>query len=111
MQKLQIMSQKLENSLRTFSNGVSEFIKSVKEIDTPPKTRYEILVLNRQSRNCRRQSFFQMKDAMSSVHPEYLFDTENEYFLINTCTPEQKCIKLNKLDTHGKNERSIHATA
>ncbi len=111
MQKLQIMSQKLENSLRTFKDSVSKFINSIKEIDTPPKTRYEILVLNRQSRNCKRQSFFQMKDAMSSVHPEYLYDTDNEYFLVNTCTPEHKCIKLNKLDTHGKNERSLHASA
>ena len=111
MQKLQIMSQKLENSLRTFKDSVSQFINSIKEIDTPPKTRYEILVLNRQTRNCKRQSFFQMKDAMSSVHPEYLYDTDNEYFLVNTCTPEHKCIKLNKLDTHGKNERSLHASA
>lgn len=111
MQKLQIMSLKLENSLRTFKDSVSQFINSIKEIDTPPKTRYEILVLNRQSRNCKRQSFFQMKDAMSSVHPEYLYDTDNEYFLVNTCTPEHKCIKLNKLDTHGKNERSLHASA
>ena len=111
MQKLQIMSLKLENSLRTFKDSVSQFINSIKEIDTPPKTRYEILVLNRQTRNCKRQSFFQMKDAMSSVHPEYLYDTDNEYFLVNTCTPEHKCIKLNKLDTHGKNERSLHASA
>jgi hypothetical protein len=105
------MSQKLENSLRTFKDSVSQFINSIKEIDTPPKTRYEILVLNRQTRNCKRQSFFQMKDAMSSVHPEYLYDTDNEYFLVNTCTPEHKCIKLNKLDTHGKNERSLHTSA
>ena len=109
MQKLQIMSQKLGNSLKTFKEGVSEFIKSVKEIDTPPQTRYEILVLNRQTRHCKRQSFFEMKDAMSFAHPHYLFDTENEYFLVNTCTPEHKCIKLNKLDTNGKNERSFHA--
>lgn len=111
MQKLQIMSLRLENSLRTFKEGVSEFIKSIKEIDNPPQTRYEILVLNKHSRNCKRERFFEMKEAMSSVHPQYLFDTENEYFLINTCTPEQKCIKLNKLDTHGKNERSLYAQA
>ncbi len=111
MQKLQIMSQKLENSLRTFKEGVSEFIKSIKEVDNPPQTRYEILVLNRQTRNCKRESFFEMKEAMSSVHPQYLFDTENEYFLVNTCTPEHKCIKLNKINTHGKNEGSIHAQA
>lgn len=111
MQKLQTMLPKLENSLKSFRDGISEFIKSIKEIDTPPQTRFEILVLNRKTRNCKRESFFEMKDAMSSVHPQYLFDTENEYFLLNTCTPEHKCIKLNKLDTHGKNERSIHAQA
>lgn len=111
MQKLQIMSLKLENSLKTFKDGVSNFIKSIKELDNPPETRYEILVLNKQSRNCKRQAFFQMKEALSSVYPQYLYDVDNEYFLINTCTPEQKCIKLNKLDTNGKNERSLYASA
>lgn len=111
MQKLQIMSQKLENSLRTFRDSVSEFIKSIKEIDEPPVPRFEILVLNRNSRNCVRKQFFEMREAMSSVTPAYLVDTENEYFLVNTSFPEHKIIKLNKLDTNGKNERSIHAQA
>ena len=111
MQKLQTMLPKLENSLKSFRDGISEFIKSIKEIDQPPVPNFEILVLNRNSRNCIRKQYYEMREAMSSVTPAYLIDTENEYFLVNTSSPEHKIIKLNKLETNGKNERSIHAQA
>ena len=95
MQKLQIMSQRLENSLKTFKEGVSGFIKSIKELDNPPVHQYEILVLNRKTRNASREKFFLMKDAMSYVTPQYLYDTENEYYLLDIAKEEHKCIQLN----------------
>lgn len=111
MQNLQSMSQKLENSLKTFKEGVSGFIKSIREMDNPPTYQYEILVLNRKSRNASREKFFLMKDAMNYVTPQYLYDTENEYYLLNIEKEEHKCIQLNKIRNHGQNERSIHAKA
>jgi hypothetical protein len=105
------MSQKLENSLKTFKDGVSEFIKSLRELDNPPVPSYEILILNRKTRNTSRERFFQMKDAMSYVTPHYLYDTENEYYLVDVAKEKHKCIQLNKLRTHGQNERSVHAQA
>jgi len=111
MQKLQIMSQKLENSLKTFKDSVSEFIKSLKELDTPPVPSYEILTLNKKTRNTSRAKFFRMKDAMSYVTPHYLYDIENEYYLVDIGKKEHRCIQLNKIRTNGQNERSIHAEA
>lgn len=111
MQKLQSMSQKLENSLKTFKENVSGFIKSMKELDNPPVPSYEILILNRKSRNISRQKFFLMRDAMSYVTPEYLYDTENEYYLVDIAKDKHKCIQLNKILNHGKNERSVYAKA
>ena len=111
MQKLQIMSQKLENSLKTFKDTVSGFIKCMKELDNPPTYQYEILVLNRKTRISSREKFFKMKDAMSYVTPQYLYDTENEYYLFDIAKEHHKCIQLNKIRKHGQNERSIHAKA
>jgi hypothetical protein len=111
MQKLQSMSQKLENSLKTFKDTVSEFIKSIREIGNPPIASYEILVLNRKTRISSREKFFKMKDAMSYVTPQYLYDTENEYYLLDIGKEQHKCIQLNKISKHGQNERNIHAKA
>lgn len=101
MQKLQIMSSKLENSLKTFRDGVSVFIKSLRELDNPPVPSYEILILNRKSRNATRQKFFRMKDAMSYVTPQYLYDTENEYYLLDIAKEDHRCVQLNKIRNHG----------
>lgn len=101
MQKPQSMSQKLENSLKTFKDTVSEFIKSIREIDNPPIPSYEILTLNKKTRNTSRAKFFRMKDAMSYVTPHYLYDIENEYYLVDIGKEQHKCIQLNKIRTHG----------
>jgi hypothetical protein len=52
-----------------------------------------------------------MRDAMNFASPEYLYDVENEYFLMDLQNPNHGMIKLNKLQANGKNERSVHAEA
>jgi hypothetical protein len=80
-------------------------------MDKVPMPKYKVLVMNRISREFKTNEFFSMKEAMSAVSPQYLYDTENEYFLMDLQNPKHGMIKLNKLETHGKNERSIHAQA
>ena len=95
-------------------NSKEEFdriIQKVKAIDEVPMPKYKILVMNRKSREFNSREFFTMRDAMSFAYPEYLYDIENEYFLMDLQNPKHGMIKLNKLEANGKNERSVHAQA
>lgn len=106
---LQVMSYKLETSIKNIKDGVSDFIKSLREIDHPETPNYEILIMNKKSRNSKRKTFFQMKDAMNYVTPQYLYDTENEYYLLDISKECHGCLQLNKIRNNGQNERSFHA--
>lgn len=111
MLKIQTIFLRLENSLKTFKDKFSKYLKQLREIDNPPMAAYEILILNKKSRNISRERFFLMRDAMSFVTPEYLYDTENEYYLVDIAKNKHGCIQLNKIQKYGKNERSVYAKA
>ncbi len=106
------MFQKLKNLLEISRESFDRQMDKLRAFDDVPMPKYEILIMNRKGRNFNSQKFYTMKDAMNYVSPNYLYDTENEYYLLDIMNPRHGIIKLNKLQTnHGKNERSIHAQA
>lgn len=105
------MLLKLKNLLTTSKEEFDRIIQKVKAIDEVPMPKYKILVMNRKSREFNSREFFTMREAMNFASPEYLYDTENEYFLMDLQNPKHGMIKLNKLEANGKNERSVHAEA
>lgn len=105
------MLLKLKNLLLNSREEFDRIIKKVKAIDEVPMPKYKILVMNRKSREFNSREFFTMREAMNFAYPEYLYDIENEYFLMDLQNPKHGMIKLNKLEANGKNERSVHAEA
>jgi hypothetical protein len=105
------MLVKLKNLLITSKEEFDRIVQKVKAIDDVPMPKYKILVMNRSSREFKSREFYSMKDAMNFASPEYLYDIDNEYFLMDLQNPKHGMIKLNKLEANGKNERSVHAEA
>ena len=105
------MLLKLKNLLLNSREEFDRIIQKVRTIDEMPMPKYKILVMNRASRNFHSEEFFTMREAMNFASPEYLYDVENEYFLMDLQNPNHGMIKLNKLQANGKNERSVHAEA
>ena len=94
----QTMFQKLKNLLEISRESFDRQMEKLRAFDDVPMPKYEILIMNRKGRNFNSQKFYTMKDAMNYVSPNYLYDTENEYYLLDIMNPRHGIIKLNKLN-------------